>query len=95
MDAAFTLPAASFAEYGAPYLRLGVGLVNTGASDEIPDTFDEEIDDGGTALTLNLGLGADVVYGGGRFFADFSTGNFGRYNRLTAGYRFPFGAPSY
>ncbi|PAP81300.1 hypothetical protein B1759_08185 [Rubrivirga sp. SAORIC476] len=95
MDAAFTLPAASFAEYGAPYLRLGVGLVNTGASDEIPDTFDEEIDDGGTALTLNLGLGADVVYGGGRFFADFSTGNFGRYNRLTAGYRFPFGTPSY
>ena len=95
MDAAFTLPAASLAEYGAPYLRLGVGLVNTGASDEIPDTFDEEIDDGGTALTLNLGLGADVVYGSGRFFADFSTGNFGRYNRLTAGYRFSFGAPSY
>ncbi len=95
LDAAFRLPAASFANYGAPYGRLGIGVVNTGASDDLPDTFDEDPDDGGTALTFNLGLGADVVFGGGRFFADFTTGNFGRYNRLTAGYRFPFGNRAY
>ncbi|WP_420456211.1 hypothetical protein [Rubrivirga sp.] len=95
LDTAFRLPAASLASVGAPYVRVGLGLVNTGASDDVPDTFEDEVDDGGTAVAFNLGLGADVVYGGGRFFVDFSTGNFGRYNRLTAGYRFPFGARAY
>ncbi len=95
LDTAFQLPVAALASYGAPYVRVGLGVVNTGASDDLPDTFDEEVDDGGTAVAFNVGLGADVVYGGGRFFVDFSTGNFGRYNRLTAGYRFPFGRQVY
>ncbi|WP_412061034.1 outer membrane beta-barrel protein [Rubrivirga sp. IMCC45206] len=95
LDAAFSLPSAGFDAYGMPYGRIGVGLINVGADDAVPDTFDETVDDGGTALTLNLGLGANLAYGGGRFFADFTTGNFGRYNRLTAGYRFPFGSRGY
>ena len=91
LDATLDFPAPAVADYGVPYGRVGLGVVNTGASDEVPDTFDEEIDDGTTALTFNLGLGANVEYGGGRFFVDFTTGNLGRFNRLTAGYRFPFG----
>ncbi len=45
-------------------------------------------------LTLNVGLGADVAVGGGQLFVDFSTANFGSYNRFTGGYRFTFG-PTY
>lgn len=91
LDALFGLPVTQFEQVGVPYIRAGIGVVNTGASDEIPDTFDEEIDDGGTALTFNLGLGTDLAVGGGRFFVDLTTGNLGAYNRFTAGYRFPFG----
>ena len=94
-DVAFDVPASGFADVGRPYVRTGVGLVSYGGSDEIPATFDEEIDDGGTTLTFNLGLGADLEAGGGRLFVDFSTGNLGRFNRLTAGYRFPFGQRAY
>ena len=91
VDAAFDLPSGRFADVGAPYARVGVGVVYTGASDELPPTFDEEPDEGGTAATLNLGLGAELAVGGGRLFVDLTTGNVGRYNRLTAGYRIPFG----
>ena len=91
LDATFGLPVQSFEAYGAPYLRGGIGLVNRGADDGVPDDFDSEVDDGGTALTLNLGLGANLAVGGGRFFVDFTTGNLGKYNRFTTGYRFPFG----
>ncbi len=94
-DVAFDVPASGVAAYGRPYVRTGVGLVSYGGSDEIPATFDDEIDDGGTTLTFNLGLGADLAAGGGRLFVDFSTGNLGRFNRLTAGYRFPFGQRAY
>lgn len=94
-DVAFDVPASGLAAYGRPYVRTGVGLVSYGGSDEIPATFDEEIDDGGTTLTFNLGLGAALEAGGGRLFVDFSTGNLGRFNRLTAGYRFPFGQRAY
>ena len=41
------------------------------------------------------GLGADLEMGAGRLFVDFTTGNLGSYNRLTAGYRFPFGRRAY
>lgn len=95
LDALYSLPVTSFETAGVPYLRGGIGIVNTGASDEIPDDFEEEVDDGGTALTLNLGLGADLALGGGRFFVDLTTANLGRYNRFTAGYRFPFGGQVY
>jgi hypothetical protein len=94
-DVAFEVPASGVAAYGRPYVRTGVGLVSYGGSDEIPATFDEEVDDGGTTLTFNLGLGADLAAGGGRLFVDFSTGNLGQFNRLTAGYRFPFGQRAY
>ena len=76
--------------FGSPYVRTGLGFVNV-SGDENEDTFDDEDDDGGTSLTFNLGIGADIRAGGGRFFADFTSGNFGSYNRLTAGYRFGFG----
>ena len=95
LDALYSLPVTSFESAGVPYLRGGIGIVNTGASDEIPDDFEEEVDDGGTSLTFNLGLGADLAVGGGRFFVDLTTANLGRYNRFTAGYRFPFGDPRY
>jgi len=94
-DIAFPFRAAGFAEYGAPYVRAGLGLVSYGGSDEIPPTFDQEPDNGATTLALNLGLGADLAVGGGRLFVDLSTGNFGSFNRLTAGYRFPFGRRAY
>ena len=94
-DVAFSIPTRGFADYGTPYVRTGVGLVHYGGSDELPPTFDEEPDDGDTALTLNLGLGADLEVGGGRLFVDLTTGNFGAFNRLTAGYRFPFGRRAY
>ena len=95
LDATFGFPVAAVSAYGSPYGRLGLGVVSTGGSGEVPDTFDEEDDDGSTALTFNLGIGADLSYGGGRFFVDFTTGNLGTYNRLTAGYRFPFGGSVY
>lgn len=91
LDAAFDFPAGSLARYGSPYARVGVGVINVGADEDLPPTFEEEADDGGTAATLNLGLGANLDVVGGRLFVDFTTGNFGRYNRFTAGYRFPFG----
>ncbi|PAP75210.1 hypothetical protein [Rubrivirga marina] len=94
-DVAFDVPSGGFADVGSPYVRTGLGLVSYGGSDEIPATFDEEVDDGGTTLTFNLGLGADLEAGGGRLFVDFTTGNLGRFNRLTAGYRFPFGQRAY
>jgi len=91
-DVGVALPTSALAEIGTPYVRAGVGLVSYGASDELPPTFDEEPDPGATALALNLGLGADLAVLGGRLFADVSTGNFGRYNRVTAGYRYVFGS---
>ncbi len=95
LDATVGFPVAAVSEYGLPYGRIGLGVVSTGGSDAVPDTFDEDLDDGSTSLTFNLGLGADLTYGGGRFFVDFTTGNLGTYNRLTAGYRFPFGGRVY
>lgn len=94
-DIAFDLPAYGFEAYGVPYVRTGIGLVNYGGSDELPATFDEEPDDGATTLTFNLGVGATLTYGTGRFFVDFSSGNLGDFNRLTAGYRFPLGRRGY
>ncbi len=95
-DLAFGIPAASLADYGAPYVRAGIGLLSYGSvpEGERPD-FNDELYDGTTTLTLNLGLGADLAVGNGRVFVDLTTGNFGRYNRLTAGYRFPFGRAAY
>lgn len=82
LDLAYGVP---FAPYGSPYVRGGVGLVNYAA----------EADDTRTTLMFNVGLGADLRYGVGRFFVDFTTGNLGRFNRLTGGYRFPFGRAVY
>ena len=77
--------------FGSPYIRTGLGFVNV-SDDENEDTFDDDAeDDGGTSITFNLGIGANLRAGGGKFFADFTSGNFGAYNRLTAGYRFSFG----
>ena len=67
---------------GAPYLRTGLGFVNMSGDAE---------DDDDTELTFNLGVGATLGSGRGRFFVDFSSGNFGAYNRLTGGYRIAFG----
>ena len=78
--------------FGSPYVRAGLGFVNVSGDEENEDTFDDEgEDDGGTSLTFNLGIGANLRAGGGKFFADFTSGNFGAYNRITAGYRFSFG----
>ena len=93
-DLAFNVPAASLADYGTPYVRAGIGLLSYGEVED-PVDFDEEANAGATTLTLNLGLGADLAVGEGRVFVDFTTGNLGRYNRLTAGYRFPFGRSAY
>ena len=95
LDVAFGLPSAyGIGQYGSPYVRTGVGLVNYAGEDEPADSFDD-VDDGGTSLAFNLGVGATLNYGDGRFFVDFSSGNLGRFNRLTAGYRFPFGRTAY
>ncbi len=95
-DLAFGVPVDAVADYGAPYLRAGIGLLSYGSvPEEDRVDFDDENNDGKTTLTLNLGLGADLAAGGGRVFVDVTTGNFGRYNRITAGYRFPFGRSAY
>lgn len=95
-DLAFGVPVRQVADYGTPYVRAGIGVLSYGSVpvEERPD-FNDELYDGATTLTLNLGLGADLSVGGGRLFVDVTTGNFGRYNRLTAGYRFPFGRQAY
>jgi hypothetical protein len=94
-DVAFDIPASGLEQYGRPYVRTGIGLVNYAGEDE-PDATFEDVDDGGTSLTFNLGVGATLAQvGDGRFFVDFTSGNLGRFNRLTAGYRFPFGPQAY
>ena len=89
-DVAFNFGGDGISLFGSPYVRTGLGFVNV-SDDENEDTFDDEDSDGGTSLTFNLGIGANIRAAGGRFFADFTSGNFGAYNRLTAGYRFGFG----
>jgi hypothetical protein len=90
-DALLGLPVQSLATVARPYLRTGIGLVYLKGEEAIDDS---PALDRITELTLNVGLGADVAIGGGQFVLDFSTGNFGSYNRFTAGYRLTFG-PSY
>lgn len=90
-DVAFELGDLGLNYVGTPYIRTGIGFVNYSGSEDEPDTFDEEIDDGGTSLTFNLGIGANLRAGNGRFFVDLTSGNFGSFNRLTGGYRLTFG----
>ena len=91
-DVAFGVGDFGLGGFGTPYVRTGVGLVNYGGGDDLPPTFEEEAeDDGGTSLTFNLGIGANLRAGGGKFFVDLTSGNFGAFNRLTAGYRLTFG----
>lgn len=87
-DALFGLPTEVFAPVAQPYLRAGLGFVYAAGEDATDDIVAvDRIAD----IALNLGLGADVAYGGGQFLVDFSTANFGQYNRFTAGYRLTFG----
>ena len=91
-DVAFGIGDMGFGSVGTPYIRTGLGFVNESSGDE--DNFDnfddEDADDGGTSLTFNLGIGANLRAGGGRFFVDLTSGNFGKFNRITGGYRFSF-----
>ena len=91
-DVAFGIGDLGLGSVGSPYVRTGIGFVNESGSDEedLDDFDDEDADDGGTSLTFNLGIGANLRAGNGRFFVDLTSGNFGSFNRLTAGYRFSF-----
>jgi hypothetical protein len=88
-DVLLGLSAASLATTAAPYFRAGIGVLHA-PGEEATDTV-EGVEDK-TALTLNLGVGADMAAGSGRFVIDFASGNFGAYNRFTVGYRLTFGS---
>ncbi|MFN3597800.1 MAG: hypothetical protein ACK41D_11080 [Rubricoccaceae bacterium] len=94
LDAAFAPTLSGLPGDVAPYARAGIGFISRGGDADDGVTFPEPGEEprGSTfALTLNLGLGASARMGPGDVFADVTTGNFGRYNRLGVGYRFRLG----
>ncbi len=64
-----------YSEFMTPYAGIGGGIIR---------------DDGNIKLNHNIIVGTNLNIGKGRFFADFTSRNFSKYNQLAFGYRFNF-----